>query len=145
MDEYEQIGNSNISENMSRLLVDDLETGNYDLFEDDLSINIEITNTSDSGQHIIVNTENKAKTERILTTIQVQPTQSGERLPIISAASTRTRSDSEESKTTYWHSSMPEIEEGGRFRSDDSMSATDLNRIIQYAKSSNKKLIPKDQ
>jgi len=86
MDEYEQIGNSNISENMSRLLVDDLETGNYDLFEDDLSINIEITNTSDSGQHIIVNTENKAKTERILTTIQVQPTHLERELPIISAA-----------------------------------------------------------
>jgi hypothetical protein len=145
MDGHEQVGNPNISENMSRLLVDDLEIGYYGLFEDDLKIDIEITNTSDSGQHIVVHTENEAKTERISTVIQVQPTQSGEKLPIISAVSTRTRSDSKESQTTYWHSRMPEIDWGGRFKNDDSMSASDLNRIIEYAKSPNKKLIPKDQ
>ena len=126
---------------MSRLLVDDLETGYYSLFEDDLKIEIEITNSPDSGQLIVVHTKNKENTERRSTSIQIQPTQTEDRLPIISARSTRSRNDSEESQTTYWHSHMPEVVRGGRFRGDDSMSDSDLNRIIEYAKSPNKKLI----
>jgi hypothetical protein len=141
MDGHEQFSQPHTSENIARLLVNELEPGNYSLKERGVDITIQITDVSDLGQHIIVRTD--SVDENVSTTIKVKH-DVGIELPEISAMSTRTRKNRNDQSITYWHTHMPKTSWDGRYRSDDTMQESYLVEIIEYVLSPNKQLIPKD-
>lgn len=141
MDGHEQSSQPHISENISRLLIDELEPGNYSLKEGDVDVTIQITNIPDSGQHIVVRTVSNSEKE----TMDIKVKSGGKnKLPEISAVSRRAREDSD-TLTTYWHTYMPEASWDGRFRSRDTMNDSELTRFIRYVLSPNKQLILEDR
>jgi|SRR5665213_1015013 len=140
MDGHEQLSQPHISENISRLLINELEPGNYSLKESDVDVTIQIINIPDLGQHIVVHTV--SSNEKVTTDIKVKPAPVNG-LPEISAVSRQTRKDSD-TLTTYWHTYTPEYAWDGRFRAKDTMDDSELTRFIRYVLSPNKQPIPKD-
>jgi len=130
---------SQLGENISQLLADNLEIGIFQFNEGDTSVTVVIIDR-DFGQHIEVYEDDKSADTNFTTSISVSRIDENDNRPVINVLSTLVI----DGQTTYqyWHKNMPGNDREGRFR--DAMNETDVIRKIELAKSAKKQIVDKE-